>query len=217
MLFGRLSIKSLVAIGIISVLCVIIMSVIFYNQGPQMIVTQAQNEAMRTARIAAGDIDGDVFEKIKTEDSPEFNAVYDTLSKYKDGETISYIYSMKKVSHSKVVFVVDTDEEEPAELFEPYESLEGMDPAFNGKVSADADFTYDEWGTFISGYAPIYNSKNRVVGIVGCDIKEGTVDEWLMRLRFIIIVLAIIPNAIMVLMLGGVRAQKENRRQSRIV
>lgn len=204
MLFGRFSIKSLVAIGILSVLCVIIMGLIFYYQGPQMIVTQAQNEAMRAARIAAADIDGDVFASIEEEDSPEFNAVYEALSKHKTNESIEFIYSMKRLEGNDIVFVVDTDDEEPAELFEPYEWLPDMEPAFNdGKVTSDKEYNSDEWGTFLSGYAPIFDSQNRVVGIVGCDINIQTTNDWLYRLGVIIIILAIIPNAIMVLMLGG--------------
>jgi len=40
--------------------------------------------------------------------------------------------------------------------------------------SADQDFSTDQWGTTISGYAPIRNSKHEVVGIVGIDIDAET-------------------------------------------
>lgn len=210
MLFGRLNIKSLVVIGVISVICVIFMVAIFSSNGPQMIVTQAQNEAMRVARIAAADIDGDVFASIEEKGSPEYNAVYDALAKYRNYEGIKYIYSLKRIKGRDIVFVVDTDEVAPADIFEPYEWFPGMGPAFDGKVSANEEFVVDEWSTFLGGYAPIYDSKNRVVGIVGCDINIATTNEWLQRLGVIIVILAIIPNAIMVLMLGDKKSKKKD-------
>lgn len=209
MLFGRFNIKSLAAIGVISVICVILMASIFYNNGPQMILTQAQNEAMRVARLAAADIDGDVFASIEEKDSPEYNAVYNALAKYRTYEGIKYIYSLKRIKGRDIVFVADTDEVAPADIFEPYEWFTGMGPAFDGKTSANDEFVVDEWSTFLGGYAPIYNSKNQVVGIVGCDINIATTNEWLQRLGVIIVILAIIPNAIMVLMLGSQKPKKK--------
>lgn len=50
------------------------------------------------------------------------------------------------------------------------------------RVLADEDFYTSKWGSFISGYAPIYNSKSQVVAIVGIDLNDG---EFRSNLQFV--------------------------------
>lgn len=198
---GKFTFKRLVAICLISILCFVILGVFFFRKGSQIVFNQAKNEAMQIAQTAAGDIDGDVFLAIKEKDSQGFRDVYDKLSKYKSNKSLGYIYSMKKSEEENLVFVVDTDEVAPADIFEPYEWLPGMVSAFDGEVCADEDFTSDEWGTYLSGYAPILDSKDTVVGIVGCDITIGTINDRLAKLRILIILFGVIPNIIIAMML----------------
>lgn len=198
----RFSIISIVIICIISIICFVLVGALFYRIGSQIVFIQTRNEAMRIAQSAASDLDGDRFAAIDSEESSGFKYVYDKLAEYRDSENLDYIYSMKKLEEKELVFVVDTDEVAPAEVFEPYEWLEDMAPAFDGIVCADEEYTSDEWGTFISGYAPIYDSENAVVGIVGCDININTISERIVRLRMLIIILGIVPTAVMVMILG---------------
>ena len=116
-------------------------------------------------------------------------------------EGLEYIYSMKKPEGESLMFVVDTDEVDPADVLEPYEWLPSMGPAFDGEVCADEDFTSDEWGTYLSGYAPIFDSKEKVVGIVGCDITRETINKRLSKLRILIIFFGVIPNVVIAMML----------------
>lgn len=203
MIAGSFHIKRLIIIIVISVLCYIFVGWLFDWKGSQIVYNQAKNEAMRLARIAAGDIDGDEFEAIDSEESPGFSDVYDKLSNYKSNKSLQFIYSMKKLAGEELVFVVDTDEEDPAEFLEPYEWLPSMAPAFEGEVCADYEITSDEWGTYLSGYAPIFDSQKIVKGIVGCDISLDTINERLLSLKFLVTILAVIPNAIIVMIFGS--------------
>ena len=178
--------KLMLSISAMSIVCCALLGGIIYSKVSTMLVDQKKSDAMAMAQIAAGELDGDRFDAIETEQDAYFQETYDLLSKYKDGGTIEYIYTMK-LDGDCPVFVVDTDEEEPADLFEEYEMLSDMEPAFAGDVCSDKEITSDEWGSYFSSYAPIFNSAGEVSGIVGCDITIESIDKDMSVLRFMII------------------------------
>lgn len=207
----KLSSKNMlrICVSVISIICIILIGMLFYKRGSDLVIVQSQNEATAMARSAAEKLDGDRFAAIDSDKSEGFKYVYDELSKYKGSESLEFIYTMKMLG-DELVFVVDTDEEAPADYLEPYEWLETMAPAFEGTVCADDEFTTDEWGTYISGYAPIFDSKNQVVGIVGCDIKKSTIDGRIATLRNIIIIGFVGFNAVMLAMFWMFRARTKS-------
>ncbi|MCR5521724.1 MAG: methyl-accepting chemotaxis protein, partial [Lachnospiraceae bacterium] len=133
-------------------------------------IEQIRAEAMHIAEIAASEVDGDSFSTIGSEDDEAFAEVYDALVKYRDNSVVEYIYTMRKTGPNKSVFVVDTDPEEPGEIDEEYDWLDVFETVYGGTAAWDEELTVDEWGTFISGYAPIFNSAGKVVGLVGVDV-----------------------------------------------
>ena len=179
--------KLMLSISAMSIVCCVLIGSIIYSKVSTMLVDQKKSDAMAIAQIAAGELDGEKFAAIETTEDAYFQETYDLLSKYKDGSTIEYIYSMK-LDGDCPVFVVDTDEEEPADLFEEYEMLADMEPAFAGEVCSDEEITSDEWGSYFSSYAPIFNGTGQVTGIVGCDITIESIDKDMSMLRMIIVI-----------------------------
>lgn len=180
--------KLLVAVSAIGVICCLLLGTITYRIVSNMMVEQSKSDAMALAKVAAAEIDGEQYAAIQSAEDKSFTEVYEQLSKYKESGMIEYIYSMK-LQDGQVQFVVDTDEEEPADFGEEYEMLEDMQTAFDGKVSCDKEITSDEWGSYFSAYAPITKGKNEVVGIVGCDISIDSINDQLAGLRNIIILI----------------------------
>ncbi|HEY1011438.1 MAG TPA: HAMP domain-containing protein [Herpetosiphonaceae bacterium] len=69
--------------------------------------------------------------------------------------------------------------ERPA-LGAPYATADGMTPAMLqglSEPSADPDATPDQWGRWISGFAPIVDSRGAIVGAVGVDMCAADVDR----------------------------------------
>lgn len=180
--------KLLVSVSAIGVICCLLLGTITYRIVSNMMVEQSKSDAMALAKVAAAEIDGEQYAAIQSAEDKSFTEVYEQLSKYKESGMIEYIYSMK-LQDGQVQFVVDTDEEEPADFGEEYEMLEDMQTAFDGKVSCDKEITSDEWGSYFSAYAPITKGKNEVVGIVGCDISIDSINDQLAGLRNIIILI----------------------------
>ena len=171
-----------------SVLFFTIMGILIYNAVADMLIDSSKANAMGLSVIAANELNGDVFDTIRSEDDPAFQETYDILDKYKDYNMLQYIYTMR-YEDGVLTFVVDADDDEPAKCGEEYEYLEDMTPAFRGQVCCDSRLTKDKWGVFFSAYAPIWNSMGEVVGIVGCDINTADINFRLLKLKVLIITL----------------------------
>lgn len=156
---------------LVTVLCVVSLSGLAYFVINQFMVDNNREKTVSMASLAADEIDGEAFANIlqsKTKDE-NYDQVINTIKRYLKSEDVSYIYTMTRESDGKVKFVVDADPEEPADLFEEYdETTSEMMQAFDGKAKGDAEISTDEWGSYISGYAPIMY-QNKVIGIVGVD------------------------------------------------
>ena len=140
-----------------------------------------RDELKAVASVTATQINGDFFEKIQNQgyDSLEYQTILKQLNKIRDSNSdILYIYTMKK-NEGKIEFVVDADygKENSAEIGEIYdenvpELIKGFD-----EPSVDKEFTIDEWGTVMSGYAPIKNSEGKIVGLIGVDMDSKKIIE----------------------------------------
>lgn len=189
--------KLMILISGMCIICLALIGVVTYNRVSRMMVELSKESTMSIAVVAANEIDGTQFATIESVEDDYYQVVYDSLAKYKQGGMITYIYTMK-MDDDILRFVVDTDEEEPAELGEEYELLDDMRPAFDGQACCDSEITSDEWGTYYSSYAPIFDEAGNVVGIVGCDITLDSVEEQLSGLRNLIIMLVIVSCVICV-------------------
>ncbi|MFH0875521.1 MAG: HAMP domain-containing protein [archaeon] len=153
-----------------------------YSQTKSALKEQMREELMSIAGVAATQIDGDVLSKLipGDESSAKFIQIRDQLVKIKDSNShIMYLYTMRK-DGSRVEFIVDADygiKEDAALIGDVYE--EDAIELINGfsKISADTEFTTDEWGTVLSGYAPIKDSGGKTVAIIGVDMDSNKVIE----------------------------------------
>ena len=175
----RLSLRTKITlvIALSSIICFCVFGVISYQRVSTELIEQIRAEALHIAEIAASELDGDRFANITSDEDDDFTYVYDTLIKYRESEVVEYIYTMKQVGPGQTVFVVDTDPEEPAEVDEEYEWLDVFETVYGGEGAWDDELTVDEWGTFISGYAPIFGSSGDVVGLVGVDVSLEEMEQ----------------------------------------
>ncbi|HDR04598.1 MAG TPA: hypothetical protein ENN84_05060, partial [Candidatus Marinimicrobia bacterium] len=94
---------------------------------------------------------------------------------------IAFLYVMRKEPQG-VVFVVDSDETEgqalPGKIYEEITPL--MEIGFF-QASVDDKLIEDEWGVFLSGYAPLRNGNGRY--LVGIDMRANEVQNKLSELR----------------------------------
>lgn len=186
--------KLMILISIISICSTAILALVIYGKVKDNLIEQAKGNGMDIAACAAADIDGDAFKLIKEgmEESEEYQQVFDRLAIYRDNSSIEYIYTMTQTDDGGLAFVVDTDKEEPAAIFEPYDMIDEIKTALGGKTTADSQITSDEWGSYFSAYSPIYDSTGSVVGIVGVDISIDWINSQLAKVSEVFLVIGII-------------------------
>jgi len=187
-----------------------------FNETKKALKEQMRTELMSVASAIAVNIDGDVHAKIKPGDegTPAFRAIARTLLKVqKANDHITYIYTMRKTEEG-AVFVVDPDDEEPAKIGELYEETNDEMLAGFEKPSADNEYVTDQWGTFLSGYAPIRDSLGNSVGLVGVDMSSKEViarQEFIGNTIYLIIGIAVLFAGFIILLFSGTIIKDVNR------
>lgn len=141
-----------------------------------MLFSEVRQKALDVSSAAAASVDGEKFKLIApgSEGTEEYEEIYSTLSMFRDSTDAMYVYSNRLNEAGEVEFVIDTDPDDPGEIGEAYDSYPALMLALGGTATVDDEPTVDEWGTFITGFAPIY-SGNEVVGVVGIDFSYSEV------------------------------------------
>lgn len=146
------------------------------------------------ATAAALSYNGDLLETINIDNAKEkekeildFQKINTRLESIHPD--IKFAYLMKKNEKGEIYFLIDSitidrnddgkisENEKSAPIGEIYENpTQEMQDAFI-RPSADKEINSDRWGSFLSGYAPIFNSKNQTVAIVGIDMLSSVVQN----------------------------------------
>jgi len=140
-----------------------------------------------TASLIASQVNGDDISQLHhgDESSPTFISLRDSLNIiHQSDPSIKYLYTMRK-NGSVIEFVVDADygiRPDGAPIGKVYPDppvalLDGF-----SQPAAVSDFYTDEWGSLLSGFAPVHDSRGQVVGIVGVDMGR---EDVLNRMTFI--------------------------------
>ncbi|MGI5881813.1 MAG: methyl-accepting chemotaxis protein [Dethiobacteria bacterium] len=114
--------------------------------------------------LRPGDESSDIYIKIR-----------DILREARDRYGAVYVYTLKKMDENTATFVIDTDNDEPAAIGEEYAISDDLGKAFDGTPSFDQGFYTDKWGTFKSGYAPIFDQTGKVTAVLGVDYDASQV------------------------------------------
>ena len=151
---------------------------------------QLRDKLMIIAQTAALVVDVDTLQQIPLNhegiNTPQYKIIAEKLRKIKKvNPPIRYIYTMTKTNQEGIwEFIVDPDAPTEAEEKKGLTSYPGdkynarrfpeMLKAFNSP-SADKQLEADEWGVFLSGYAPIRDKNAEAIAILGVDIKAEDV------------------------------------------
>lgn len=130
--------------------------------------------------IMASQIDGDLHSQIKTladEKSPAFTTLQSKLLEMrKRGTDIANVYTMRTMDDGQIMFVVDVSEENLSPTGEiytiPTDTLKAALNSVSGTkpVYSEPEPTADNWGIWLSAYAPIFTTSGKLDGIVGVDV-----------------------------------------------
>jgi len=141
------------------------------------------------------------------EESEDYQALVAYLRQVQDANELTYIYSfVRSENKDKALFVLDADPEEPAAIGDEYELEEAIEKAFQGEATYNDELISDEWGTFLSAFAPIKNEAGQVIGVLGVDISA---EQVLLLQKDLAkrIYLAVLPALLIALILSFIMAR----------
>lgn len=136
-----------------------------------MLTNEMSNEAFNIANEAHTAIESDKLLKVMelgTMDSPEYLEVQSEMLRFKADKDVKFFYTLV-MKGDKTSFVVDASLTEAADLGEEYIINDQMLDAFKGVTSVTPKPYTDEFGTFISAYAPIKDREGKVIAIAVVD------------------------------------------------
>jgi diguanylate cyclase (GGDEF)-like protein len=182
------------ALGAAVVLCTIVAV-------PQWLSKQARLDMLRSnvaqiAHLAASTVDGDLHRRLldPANYTPELyeKALAPLVRFHSAAPDVSYVYTMVE-RDGKSYFVLDTAASDSlktqrklraSSYMEPFETIDKepepdwLQRIANGQTYVYPNFLRDEYGYFLSGHTPIFDSQGRYSGFVGVDFD---IDYYLQR------------------------------------
>ena len=157
----------------------------FYFNAIDSLMQSLRSRLQNSASLLSQNIDARDLESVRTPADVEQAAYRTTLDKLRrlrrSNPDIAFLYIMRKTG-DRIEFVVDSDETEQQAL-PGREYTDAPDLMLIGfhEPSVDDKPYRDEWGFFLSGYAPLRNGRGHY--IVGLDMRADEVDHKLSQIR----------------------------------
>lgn len=151
--------------------------------------------------ISVLQIDGDEhakLQKVSDVDLPEYKKIQQTLIDIQTAsKVLTFPYTMRVNQAGEIYFVVDATIEDPVEIGSVYSdpgTVLKANAATLKEVMVEDDLYTDEWGTFLSAYAPIYRSDGTVEAILAFDMPADKVvsqENEMLRVALIVFIITI--------------------------
>ncbi|MBN1411439.1 MAG: adenylate/guanylate cyclase domain-containing protein [Spirochaetales bacterium] len=129
------------------------------------------------------------------EGTEAYKRIFNSLSYLRENATdVRYAYTMKLNDKGEYAFAVDGDPDPSsrADIGEVYsDATREMEDVFRNRdgIYIESKFAEDEWGVWISGYAPVKTAGGAFAGILGIDISAKTVLDYENQVLLIIMLI----------------------------
>ena len=177
----RVSTQIFIMVSILLVIADLALGGFLYQRTKSLLIYQIKENTKNIARTAAAMVDGKVFSELKAGDegTEGYQEIMDVLSIFRDNSGVEYVYSSRRNGDGTVVFVVDSDPENPTAIDEAFgDEGDAFAKAMSGEPAANEKPYVDEWGVHLSACAPIYDG-SAAVGVVSIDISMDWVNSQL--------------------------------------
>lgn len=194
--------KLILAFSFTAISALLVTSFILYNNLKKQSLQEFRNTASTAATLAALQQNGDQYAEISSAEDPLYEKFrVQNLKIRRANPQFIYVFTVSK-DEKGLYFVVDAGdpgEENIAAFGERYD-----DPSATlsnnydtmTKAIADPDIYTDQYGSFLAGYAPIFASDGRRVGLIGVDIDANTLIQKQRQLLNQILINAILTGLI---------------------
>lgn len=167
----------------------IVLTVITSYEVKSFIREQLRLRITDTVNIMATQIDGDLHQGIKTVEDDKSEAYLQLKNALQimreHGTGIANAYTMRKQENGEFAFIVDGSEKNQNATGDIY-PLSSVTPVLNSAFNSNSDdksprsetdIYADDWGIWLSAYAPIFTKSGQFDGIVGIDVSAQSIED----------------------------------------
>ncbi len=183
------------AIGLLILVSIAASASFLYFQAVNAVKAEIREGVLRSVTSLAATVDGDEHQKFNSKDQkfdPNYLDFVAPLERARQAaKYVPYIYT-NILKDDKVYFIanpspqLDLDNDgfpdDAPDLMDPYDapSASLLTALKEHKETVDQEPYSDQWGTFISAYAPIYTKRGDFVGTLGMDLDFSGFEKRLM-------------------------------------
>lgn len=175
---GKLQTKFVITFTVIIILVTGMMGFLFYRDLEKSLMAELQDKLMISAKTTAHIIDADQHQNIlssKDTKNGHYQRLCHLLTKIKEENELAYLYTFAPLNNKSVQFVIDPGEN-GSDIGKVYEDVTPeMMASLTGVPIAEKQLYTDQWGTYMSGYAPIKDATGHTIGAVGADISAAQI------------------------------------------
>ena len=174
-----LTLQILVVNIIVLLIATIVLGVVSTNQSQAIMKELIRQRMLDISNTAAASIDAEALEAVNADNvgGEEYQKVMDELVVYRDHTNLEFIYCTLQTGSDSFIFTVDSALEDAADYGDEVEITDALLNAGAGNADVDDEAYEDEWGKHYSSYSPVFNSSNKVIGVVGVDFSADWYEE----------------------------------------
>lgn len=166
------------ALSLILITAVVMVSLVSYYRFHRDMLLSYRHRLLASVSLGAMNIDGNIHAALDSpedEQSEEYLALQDRMRAIRDSAGLRFAYTLRRDDENQLVFVVDAEEdpEVVSHLGDVYEDAPAtLIDGIHSSTTAftEEEFSTDEWGTFLSGFAPIHTSDGKIDAFLGVDL-----------------------------------------------
>lgn len=213
--FLPLRAKLALGFALLAMLAVGLTTFIYYQNARAQLGQDIRERLRDAVSIGALQVDSVAHSQLTNpsqEGSSNYLRLKKNLQNIRDaGTKVRFVYTMRQDAQGNIMFVVDAEESEAdvSHLGDIYTSaspwLKENFASIQEPVIENEMYT-DDWGTWLTGYAPFYTPDGRREGILGMDISAKDVlarEQQALQRALLIFLLSIIPIAITGWLIGS--------------
>ncbi len=179
----RLQTRLAASFAILAVLSAAVLTLVVYLTMRAQLLQDVRARVRDAVSIGALQVDGDVHATLvdrRQEESEAYIELKQLLQKIRDaGVKYRFVYTLRVID-GKSYFIVDAEEseEDVSHLMDWYDDLDQGTTDTIATLSepyVEPNFYTDQWGEWLTGYAPIYTSDGRLDAVLAMDVGASVV------------------------------------------
>lgn len=179
--------KILIPTILLTILMSVVISYTLYYAARTSLIEEASKEAESCAKIAAGEIDTELYQKIVIEGAESEAYLYniEELRHIQKNSNIMFLYTLNYFD-DKLCYVLDTDSSEERSMIGDVAGEEQEDcikQEFSRTPYVANHIEYTMWGDIISCYIPIKAENEIIIGVVGSYFDASDIVNTLNRMK----------------------------------